>query len=963
LSLWTGLFLSGRAFPQAEKIISETFDGEASMGMILPNRPDALCGFEAAQGANSACIDDLLQTNGGPGKGRLLLTQPFNHQTGYAWFTDPLNLPADKITVDFDFFISGGSSPPGDGLSLIFQLGDDATAIGRGGGALGTGGFPSDYVSVAFDVFDNGPADPESSCDGVLNQTCHVEVNQNSNPEVDPPLAASIDVPSFIDAGSADVPIHATVTLNGLEILVVLSTPFGNYGAHEVIHALLHQAPERGALLGFAGTTGSFNSSQAIDNVDVTREPIDPPSVEWEPPADRGGINCGGESLSVTAGGSTLEVASDGLYGEIVEVVSGAPTVFKRRGHGRLPAGDDGAGGFTAEIKNLADPSIAPLYQSEASSRKEILYRYNVLPGRYEVTLYFAENCPCGIDRDGRGTRRYDVLLGESEALLFFSPAEAAGKALGSCTALLSTAITRTFLLDVRPDESGLAVLQVRVKDLGGGNPPENAQLNGFSFLRRGDASGEPIQGDLENNRLPPPIALEPPRTVVNADFDAFPDGTDAAEALAGLATVNPGRFFKPVIQSGRLRLADDTRLLSATSVLFDGGGTLVFDPLAVELRAEFDVFLSNPDGNPAADGLVFGILQGAVPKRVGGPGGSLGFADIGAPGIGVEVDLWEGGGFGDDSGYNTDGQGHLAIVGSGASPATVDHVEDQNDFDRSLDGEGWVNVLSPSGFHIEVAYSPQARLDVFLTALDGSFARRQVLGAFVTPFTGHQAMAGFFSATGGETATMEVDNFKLDLSSCVDLPEASHISGDREVTVALDASGSAVLDLDGSSSTAGEAAEELLYAWSVEGPFAGAALESPCRAKTKATFAVPAKYKVSLAVDDRHCSLGPEASDSITVNVKDASPSFLRGDTNCDRKLDISDAVLTLTMLFLGTGSPCCGDASDTNDDGRMDISDPVFTLNFLFLGGNAPKEPYPACGGDPTDDILGCERFPACG
>ena len=66
--------------------------------------------------------------------------------------------------------------------------------------------------------------------------------------------------------------------------------------------------------------------------------------------------------------------------------------------------------------------------------------------------------------------------------------------------------------------------------------------------------------------------------------------------------------------------------------------------------------------------------------------------------------------------------------------------------------------------------------------------------------------------------------------------------------------------------------------------------------------------------------------------------------------------------MLFLGTGTLCCGDAADTNDDGKVDISDPVFMLNFLFSGGGSPKEPYPACGDDPTDDALSCERFPAC-
>jgi hypothetical protein len=39
---------------------------------------------------------------------------------------------------------------------------------------------------------------------------------------------------------------------------------------------------------------------------------------------------------------------------------------------------------------------------------------------------------------------------------------------------------------------------------------------------------------------------------------------------------------------------------------------------------------------------------------------------------------------------------------------------------------------------------------------------------------------------------------------------------------------------------------------------------------------------------------------------------TFIRSDSNCDGKLDISDAINTLNVLFLGTGSICCEAASD---------------------------------------------------
>lgn len=340
----------------------------------------------------------------------------------------------------------------------------------------------------------------------------------------------------------------------------------------------------------------------------------------------------------------------------------------------------------------------------------------------------------------------------------------------------------------------------------------------------------------------------------------------------------------------------------------------------------------------------------------------------MGAAAVGVEVDLWEGGGFGDDSGFNTDGRGHLAVVGSGAGPATVDHVQDQNDFDPELDGAGWVDLLAPAGFRVEVAYEPQGRVEAFLESLDGAFARRQVLGTFVTPFRSHEAVLGFFAATGGETATIEVDDLRVETSRCLDAPETARIAAAEVLTVGLGEDGTAAIELDGSASSggpagSGEEGQALEHSWTVSGPFAGAEIERPCEPATRVTFAVPGRYEVSLAVDDRRCGVEASARDTVVVVVRPASgPVFLRGDTNCDARIDISDAVNTLNVLFLGTGAICCGDSGDTNDDGSLDITDAIIVLNYLFLGGLAPREPFPLCGGDPTEDALDCPAPAGC-
>jgi hypothetical protein len=90
---------------------------------------------------------------------------------------------------------------------------------------------------------------------------------------------------------------------------------------------------------------------------------------------------------------------------------------------------------------------------------------------------------------------------------------------------------------------------------------------------------------------------------------------------------------------------------------------------------------------------------------------------------------------------------------------------------------------------------------------------------------------------------------------------------------------------------------------------------------------------------------------------------AFLRADANGDGSVDISDAVATLGVLFLGHGEINCQDACDANDDGSVDISDAIATLGALFLGNSVIPLPGMAeCGTDPTDDFLGCFNYAAC-
>ena len=82
----------------------------------------------------------------------------------------------------------------------------------------------------------------------------------------------------------------------------------------------------------------------------------------------------------------------------------------------------------------------------------------------------------------------------------------------------------------------------------------------------------------------------------------------------------------------------------------------------------------------------------------------------------------------------------------------------------------------------------------------------------------------------------------------------------------------------------------------------------------------------------------------------------FIRGDSNDDRRVDLSDAVRTLGYLFLGNEPVSCLDAADADDDGGITLTDPIYTLEFLFRGGTPMPSPYPAPGMDPTPDAIGC-------
>lgn len=89
----------------------------------------------------------------------------------------------------------------------------------------------------------------------------------------------------------------------------------------------------------------------------------------------------------------------------------------------------------------------------------------------------------------------------------------------------------------------------------------------------------------------------------------------------------------------------------------------------------------------------------------------------------------------------------------------------------------------------------------------------------------------------------------------------------------------------------------------------------------------------------------------------------FVRGDLNASGTVNLADAVILLSALFI-PGSPAlvCQDPADCNDDGSVNLQDPIVMLNALFLPGSAPIPPPHVCGDDPTPDAELCSAGTWC-
>ena len=88
----------------------------------------------------------------------------------------------------------------------------------------------------------------------------------------------------------------------------------------------------------------------------------------------------------------------------------------------------------------------------------------------------------------------------------------------------------------------------------------------------------------------------------------------------------------------------------------------------------------------------------------------------------------------------------------------------------------------------------------------------------------------------------------------------------------------------------------------------------------------------------------------------------LLRGDSNSDGAVNISDVTTISNFLFLGGSAPPCMNQADSDDDAAVTLNDMVYLTNYLYQGGPPPNPVYfppgSSCGVD--DSPVGCEVVP---
>ncbi len=505
---------------------------------------------------------------------------------------------------------------------------------------------------------------------------------------------------------------------------------------------------------------GDFDMFQAtwLASDDITCRP--------EPRRTTGAINCGGweiQALGMTFEGDRFFHADVSWTGNPNDGFVVTQTVLGRMYSTWISRGDNPRQIDLSRIGG-GDENVQRLFKSETRSRESIHYRAVVEPARYRVVLYFAESSPEAVNGLGQGIRLVNVSLNNEKVLCNWSAAAAAGGGMpwDPCTAVLDTAIARTFELDVPGEGGGPGTLDIVVQYVGSGRPAGEAALSAFRFDRLGDLTDKPLAGDIECLTLQP--VPPPPGVLFATDFE----NDEVGECPAGMVC-NGDAVFAPAVVgaagSRRLRLVEAWQT-TATAIVDQ---TVDVRNHAVE--ATFDLHLSWTGDQPAEGGSFF-VMEGSDRSVMGRGGGDLGIS-TGALGFAVEFDTWQTEDLpSEPSGFNAqepaDQWPHVGI-NTMSNQSLITNVQ----FDPGLrpgGDPGWPDFSKP--VQVTVVYNAGS-VRVYLKgtkADEEPFQRADDGGPIlvaetddVPPIRLTEAVAGFSASTGEITPlTFAVDNVTI---------------------------------------------------------------------------------------------------------------------------------------------------------------------------------------------------------
>jgi hypothetical protein len=166
--------------------------------------------------------------------------------------------------------------------------------------------------------------------------------------------------------------------------------------------------------------------------------------------------------------------------------------------------------GALGGVDTLSDPFIAaegyeePIFPDERWDDGDIEYTFSALPrGNYQVALLFMEGCCSDGCEDipdpaasAGGCRVFDIYINGTLIADQYSQNVAAARAAMVPPGALANRIAVAVVSEARNVDS----LQIRIDDLGGGNPPENASIKAICIKFTGQAGTLFVRGDADRN-------------------------------------------------------------------------------------------------------------------------------------------------------------------------------------------------------------------------------------------------------------------------------------------------------------------------------------------------------------------------------------------------------------------------------------------------------------------------------